>query len=277
MPQYRVSKRFFFPAAWLLAAVTLLAANAQAQSTIWVAVFDLSNGAGNGPKALTRILNEQAGFKTYRITPEEIRDGRLKSFDVLIMPGGSGSKQAEKLGEEGREIVKQFVRDGGGYMGICAGSYLASSDYTWSLHLLNAKVFDRAHWARGTGQVKLSLSPTARDLLKHDEENVEVYYGQGPLLIPDDKADLPAFETLASYESEIAKKGAPSGVMIGTTAIARAPYGEGRVICFSPHCEVTGGPNHMISAAVLWACKQEGRELPTPTPEVEAAAAGQQN
>lgn len=260
-----MSLRLFRRSPWIASIVIAIVCCAlpcrgETPSSTWVAVYDHSGGTARGPKNLAAILTEEAGFKCVTIKPEEIRDGRLAGFDVLIMPGGSGSKQASMLGEQGREIVREFVRQGGGYVGICAGSYLASSDYQWSLHLLNAKVFDRAHWARGTGQVQLTLSEAGRTLLLHEEEGVEVYYGQGPLLVPDDKPDLPAFESLAQYASEIAQKGAPTGVMIGTTAIARAPYGEGRVICFSPHCEVASGPHHLILSGIRWA---SGIETPT--------------
>ena len=37
-----------------------------------------------------------------------------------------------------RSEVKAFVKDGGCYVGICAGCYLASTGYDWSLDLLPA-------------------------------------------------------------------------------------------------------------------------------------------
>jgi putative intracellular protease/amidase len=263
-------------ARWCIAAmIALWAAAASAESTTWVAIYDHSDGTAKGPKNLVAILTEEAGFRCEILKPVEIRDGRLSSFDVLIMPGGSGSKQSAMLEEEGRREIKDFVTKGGGYVGICAGSYLASSHYEWSLHLLNAQVFDREHWARGTGQVQLDVSDAGQVLLDVDGPAVEVYYGQGPLLVPDSKPDLPKFEVLASYASEIAKKGAPTGVMVGTTAIARAPYGEGRVICFSPHCEASGGPHQMIVTGVRWAAGHEDLVVPMQEKVQEAAVSSQ--
>ncbi|MBA2113562.1 BPL-N domain-containing protein [Bremerella alba] len=220
---------------------------------IRVAVYSHSNGKGNGPTNLKRILIEETGFKTTIVSPAQIRDGVLSDFDVLIMPGGSGSKQAEMLEDVGCEVVKNFVRDGGGYVGICAGSYLASSHYSWSLGLINAKVWDRSHWARGTGTVSLDISPAGCKLLNTEEAELDCYYGQGPLLVPDNKSSLPGYEVLASYGTEIAKKGAPEGSMVGTHAIVRSIYGQGRVICFSPHPETSSGPNSIMAEGVRWA------------------------
>lgn len=90
---------------------------------IRVAVYDHSSGDANGPKYLLGILERDSGFEASRISPKEIVAGQLSAFDVLIMPGGSGSKQASMLGEQGREVVRQFVRDGGGHRDLCGSLF----------------------------------------------------------------------------------------------------------------------------------------------------------
>lgn len=233
-----------------------------APAALRVAIYDHSKGDAKAPPALMRFLTKEAGFVCTRVRPEDIASGCLKEYDVLIMPGGSGSLQAQKLGETGRENIRTWVKNGGGYVGICAGAYLATTYYPWSLNILNARVVDREHWARGTGQVKVEFTPEGKTALHAPEGEAEIYYGQGPLLAPDTKAEPAPFETLARYKSEIAKKGAPSGVMVGTTAMARGTFGQGRVICFSPHAEVKDGPNYLTLAGVRWAGKQEALSTP---------------
>ncbi|MEW4529171.1 BPL-N domain-containing protein [Maioricimonas sp. JC845] len=228
-----------------------------AEGTVRVAIYDHSDGKANGPNHLLQFLTPDAGFDAQRVTPEQIREGILSDFDVVIMPGGSGSSQAKHLEEAGRDAVRTFVSEGGGYVGICAGAYLASSHYSWSLGLINARVWDRAHWARGNGQVVLQLAPEAVEPLRAGTENLEVRYAQGPLLVPDTKPDLPGYEVLATFDTEVAKKGAIPGVMCGTHAIVRSVYGKGRVICFSPHPEVPGGPNRIMAAGIRWAARPD--------------------
>jgi hypothetical protein len=218
-----------------------------------VAIYDHSDGSAKGPKNLSGILTHERGFSTRRVTPEEIQVGVLEPFDVLIMPGGSGSSQARHLQADGRDAVRRFVRRGGGYVGICAGSYLASSHYSWSLGLINARVWDRAHWARGTGMVRLRLPAAGQQLLDSSKTEVEVYYGQGPLLVPGRSSALPTYEVLAAYDSEIAAKGAPVEAMVGTHAIIASRFGDGRVICFSPHPEKEAGPHELMISGVRWA------------------------
>lgn len=244
----------------LLGLVAAIAPPAEAEPFLSVAIYDHSGKPeATGPTNLERLLTPDAGFQANRVSAEEIRGGVLATADVVIFPGGSGSAQSKRLEAVGREAVKQFVRDGGGYVGICAGSYLASAEYDWSLHLIRTRVLDRKHWARGKGVVTLSLSEEGRAILGADTASAEVMYAQGPLLAPAVEPGLSPYVALALYESEIAKKGAPEGVMVGTTAIAAGDFGSGRVLCFSPHPEKDHGPHGFIPAGVRWAAG-EGRQ-----------------
>ncbi|GAA4420991.1 BPL-N domain-containing protein [Bremerella cremea] len=219
-----------------------------------VAVYDHSGGTANGPKDLAKFLIAENGFQMTIVTPQEIRDGVLMNgFDVLVMPGGMASAQAKNLEESGRDEVRRYVKSGGGYVGICAGAYLSTTYKPWALGIVNAKVWDLAHWARGTGMVKLEMTPSGCSTLKMPKDQVEVYYGQGPMIVPGNDPDLPGYEILATYGSEIAAKGAPEGAMVGMHAIVRTMYGKGRVVAFSPHPEKKYGPESLMAEGIRWA------------------------
>jgi len=223
----------------------------ESPGVVRVAVYE-GTGVGRSIKELIAVLDTFTDIQYERITADEIREGQLAGYDVVVHPGGSGSKQGKALEEAGRKQVRAFVQGGGGFVGICAGSYLASSDYSWSLHVLDAKVIDRAHWARGHGDVQIRLTEAGKRLLECDEDLQTILYYQGPLLAPADKPDVPDYEPLAIFETEIAKNGAPEGVMKGTTAIASGSFGKGRVVCFSPHPEKTDGLGRFVRLAVRW-------------------------
>jgi hypothetical protein len=72
-----------------------------------------------------------------------------------------------------------------------------------------------------------------------------------------DDPDVPNYESMAIYKTEIAMKGAPQGVMARTSAAVRAQYGKGRVFCFSPHPELTEGLHHLIRLTVQWAAGKQ--------------------
>jgi len=65
--------------------------------------------------------------QTALVSAEEIKAGCLEDFDVLAMPGGKCAEQSGVLGPEGRLQITAFVENGGGYLGICAGAFLASA------------------------------------------------------------------------------------------------------------------------------------------------------
>ena len=48
-------------------------------------------------------------------------------FRMLYVHGGLAASHGKTLGERGRENVRQFVRNGGSYVGSCAGCFIASS------------------------------------------------------------------------------------------------------------------------------------------------------
>jgi hypothetical protein len=134
---------------------------------------------------------------------------------------------------------------------------LASTEYPWALKLLDARVIDDEHWARGTGKVTLHLPTGGKSALGTDDATTEMHYENGPLLGPATQKDIPDFETLATFATEIRKNDAPKGVMKGTTAIARGQFGDGRVVCFSTHPEKTTGRERFVREMVRWAAKSK--------------------
>lgn len=222
---------------------------AQLTGKVRVGVY-CDKGAGRSLKDLLAALQTFDDVTVREVMADDIRSGVLSDLDVLIHPGGSGGGQGRHLGNDGREKIREFIREGGGYIGICAGAYLASADYEWSLNVLDARVLDRKHWARGTGMVEIALTDVGKRVLKSTEPRLRIHYGQGPLLAPGNRNDIADYETIASYGTEIAKNGAPQGVMKGTTAIAQGRFGRGRVLCFSPHPEMTKGLELLVHHAI---------------------------
>ena len=259
MPRYQL-RRIGVARLAMVCAFTLILAPALARAdeakkprAIRVAIYAGEGVSKGDPAQVEACLAEAKGFKVKTVSAKEIRDGDLEKYDVLIHPGGSGSGQAKALSDEGRQRVRQFVERGGGFVGICAGAYLASAEYPWALKLLDARVVDDEHWARGVGEVKLRFPSAGRDALGTDQETEAMCYENGPLLGPANNGDIPDFESLATFETEIRKNDAPIGVMKGTTAIARGEFGKGRVVCFSPHPEKTRGRESYVSEMVSWA------------------------
>ncbi len=219
---------------------------------IRVALFAGSGASDNSVARLERVLGGEQDIELRRVDAEVVLSPALASFDVLLFPGGSGSAQAHALGEEGRARVRQFVREGGGYVGICAGAYLACEGFSWGLKILDAKTVS-PKWRRGKATVKIELTEAGRALFGDLRGLLDIAYQNGPIIEPAGARDIPDYEVLAWYRSEVAKNNTPKGVMVNSPAIVCARYGRGRVLCFSAHPEKTPGLESFVARAIRWA------------------------
>ena len=226
------------------------------QRALKVAVF---SGKGS-PQSSVDAVVKAVGFIP-QATPVVLKGGDigrmdLKSFDVIVFPGGSGSGQSKTLGEAGLKNVREFVRGGGGYVGICAGAYLACSNFSWGLGILNAGTVSN-QWRRGLGIVEAEPTDAAPTVLGKVGGRFKVRYNNGPILKSGDRSDLPPYTVLTLFRTEMAENGTPVGAMVNTPAQAIATFGKGRVFVSSPHPEGTPGLEHLIPRGIVWASGQE--------------------
>ncbi len=215
--------------------------------------FDRGTGSASRKKS-PRVLKQIATLPdtaAFCVTAEQIRAGILKDCQVAIFPGGSGHIQAAALEETGCSEIVSFIRNGGQYIGICAGAYLATSGYPWSLKVLNAQTVS-TNWQRGQGNVTMELTDAGRKIFGNRENAFPVYYANGPIIKPSTMPQLPEFQILANFRSELAEHNSPVGAMVNSPAIATAPYGRGRVLFISPHPEGTPGLETFVPNAVTW-------------------------
>lgn len=221
-----------------------------------VALYDDAGAFGKGVPRITEQLGKAKDVKLTIVKGPEIAGGILKDFDVVIFSGGSGSKQAAGIGEKGREEVQKFVREGGGYIGICGGAYLACSGFSWGLGILNAKTVS-SKWMRGRAEVQIEVTPEGQKITSIPARQQEIHYANGPIIKPGEREDLPAYQPLAIFRSEVAENDSPKGAMVNSPAWARAAYGKGRVFMSSPHPEQTEGMEKFIENAVRWAAGRD--------------------
>ena len=232
---------------------------ALAGERVSVAIYDDLGASVGGSRDMERVLAEYAQVTTRRVSSLDVQAGVLSQFDVVLHPGGSGSGQARSLGELGRAQELEFVSGGGGYLGVCAGAYLAACNYEWSLALLDAKTIDtkNGHWRRGRAQLEIELTAKGLSLFGERAPIFEIKYANGPIFAPGERAEIPDYETLALYRGEVADNGTSKGVMPGTPALIRGPFGDGRAVAFSPHPEDSASLQSFIRDAVLWAAGKD--------------------
>src|SRR5262249_31956338 len=151
MPAYATVKPVTAPGSWL---------TSPPPNGIRVAVFSDPDGGSTTAESVNatiNILSTNAGFNVSTISPATIRADGLTNYDVVMLPAGSATGQADALGQTGCAKVEQFVAGGGGLVGTCAGAYLVSLGYntqtSW-LELVDSQIVDVDHWDRGVAMVQ---------------------------------------------------------------------------------------------------------------------------
>ena len=238
---------------------------------IFVALYDDEGGSDRGVSNLTKVFDAAPDITVAHLGAADIHPEVLSQFDVVVFGGGSGSKEAATIGKSGAETVQSFVRNGGGYIGVCAGAYLCSAHYSWSLNLVDTHVFTgkrgvegvglKSMWYRGKfSSQKMQLSAKGQKLFADMPANVDVRYQNGPIVSPKSFPGLEPYEVLAWFRSEIVRYPPQKGTMINTPAIVRGEFGKGHVISISPHPEATEGLESMLATAVRAVARRRDNE-----------------
>jgi len=196
------------------------------------------------------LLERSTGFRCTVVKPKEVQGGALKQQDVVVFMGGSGTAQGRALGDVGKQAVKDFVRGGGGYVGVCAGAYLAlqGEDEFHKLRMVAGRNLTGDAWQRGIAGLEVAVA---------GRENFKLFFANGPIFTPVPTEGLAPYRGLANYVGEIfiADKGTGPGEMPGTPAIVASAYGEGRLLLFSPN-PVLGGEGvlhpELMLAGLRW-------------------------
>ena len=98
----------------------------------------------------------------------------------------------------------------------------------------------------------MQLTKDGNAILGDVKDPFPVRYNNGPVIVPDDKAELPAYQVVAYFRNEIAKKPEQVGQMKDTPAIVSTTYGTGRVMTISPHFEGTKNMENVLPTVIEW-------------------------
>jgi glutamine amidotransferase-like uncharacterized protein len=163
----------------------------------------------------------------------QISNDCLKSnVNLLVMPGGADLFYREKLTGENCKKIKEYVEQGGAYLGICAGAYFACRNVEWAKGLKEEIIQERElnfYDGLAVGPIYEYLEENAIHKSWQNAAEIRtstgtrffVHYEAGPLF-KDGNCDV-----IARYE-DLPDKPA---------AIIKTQYGNGHVILSSPHLE----------------------------------------
>ncbi len=201
--------------------------------------FGIYSGAGASPTGIeaASICLERAGLHCLPLGAADLNDGSFRHLvRAVYFPGGWAADYVRDIDADGARELQDFVENGGGYLGICAGSYYAARrirwegvSYPYDLDLFpgvpRGPLQELAPWPHWT-EARLELNPDHPITRGLVPERSVLYYG-GPALDP--RPDSGAV-VLARF----AKNDAP--------AVVALERGRGRVFLSAAHLEYDFGP-----------------------------------
>lgn len=182
-----------------------------------------------------------AGYNFTYATSTVINSATLAPYDVLAMPGGtSGLNYISSNGISGTAI-KNFVANGKGYLGICAGAYSGSyyvngMYYGWGVapHVISEHPDQE-------GNLTVQITSAGQQLFGYGGIITMAHYN-GPAMY----ASGGSIVTFATYADNIlGYKG--YGAIIGDY------YGKGRSVLVGPHPELDPQYPDIVAKLILWA------------------------
>ena len=219
------------------------------EPTIRMAVYGDKGAPGH--YHFPALLKNVPDIQVEVIKGQQIREGILDKFDLILLPGGSGRDQGNSMGPEGVEKLKEFVASGKGYIGICAGAYVPMQQ-----EFMNAKTKD-PRWRRGKGMLDIEFSEAGLKIFGEQYKGIQtIKYANGPIMDVNISSNLPPVEVLAWFRSEVAAEGTPKGIQSNSPAIVLTTYGKGKMLVVSPHPEQTPALKGLIEKMVRFVAKK---------------------
>ncbi len=226
-------------------------------ATTLICNYDAEGCGYHGTTLTERVVDETTlDFMVIPVCGEDIRDGALAGARAVMFPGGSGRGIANALRPEGVEMVRTFVREGGGFVGICAGAFLAGSgleEYARLHHLTHHQP-----WAKGRATLRLELTPEGVEIMGPEFQSIETNYNNGPVFTeitpPPPDARHGPLVVLSTFATVPPPRRGESfdEPMSGSPAILAFRYGQGRVLTISPHPEGRRALNAMVARCIGW-------------------------
>lgn len=208
-----------------------------------------------------------AGLPFELLRAGDIRRGALDGYGTIFVPGGWASNKVKALGDEGVNAIRNFVGQGGNYLGFCGGAGLATLDGIGLLPITRRPTKERV--PSFSGRIRLNVHD--HDLWKQIDEpifhawwpsqfvvdqsvNVIATYGDA---LPDaftsdvnvgDGTAAGSWKDLETvYQINLDPKR-----LIGEPAIVEGSFGKGTVLLSLVHFDTPQDGNGAIALRNIW-------------------------
>ena len=221
---------------WIYSIIIIFIAGCQSlqtqNHTDQIALYS-ENGADEGCITATTKMFEWMGYEVYLVKADSINNNSLSRFSIICFPGGDMYLYSQNISSEGFEKVRNFISDGGGYIGICGGAYFTGEQVFWQgnqLPMNTLRIFpgttqgpiDEIAPFPNCKMCKTNIVNNSHPITQTEPDTTWICYCYGPMFLPNDRAEI---EILGRYD------------IADQPSIAAFEYGEGRVFIIGSHPE----------------------------------------
>lgn len=214
-------------------------------------------------------MSEWMGHTVKFIDADYINKEGLEDFKILSIPGINLTQYAQSISLEGRENIKKFIQDGGGYIGICGGAILAGEKAIWQGEQLS---IDLLGLYKGTsrapineivplpayGMSRVNIVDSTHSITQSEPDSIWIFYYGSPALLPDhdtnvailgryDVENLPMMLAFEYGHGRVFLTGAHPELEVNSYRDGTAPYDE---------LDDKGSDWELMRRAVLWCLKK---------------------
>ncbi len=218
---------------------------------------------GNGAKGIgcvewCRLVNECPQMRLKLVDGDAVATGALEGEDVVVMPGGDSKAEFTSLTEKGVEKFKEFILNGGGYIGTCAGCSILLNEEDRRLKIVPYKRLGSTKLLNGD----FNITKAGAEALGIAEGPRRIRYSGGPIIKKTDTEIANAkFEVFGTYAFEASTNGRANPEMFGAPAILGGTYGKGKVFTIVSHPEYFEETLDIVEGAFKFV---SGREIKFP-------------
>ena len=181
----------------------------------------------------TTRMFEWMGYDVTLIDADSVNNTILEKYNIICFPGGDMYQYSQNISAEGLEKIRNFIRAGGGYIGICGGAYFTGEKIFWQgnqLPMNSLAIFpgitrgpiDEIAPFPHCKMCKTNIVNTSHPITQTEPDTTWICYCYGPMFLPNEGA---AIDILGRYD-------------IGDQpSMAIFEYGMGRVFIIGTHPE----------------------------------------
>lgn len=223
-----------------------------------VSIYVGEGAKGIGCVEWCRLVNECPQMRMKLVEGKDVAAGALEGEDVVVMPGGDSKGEFTSLTEEGVKKFKEFILNGGSYVGTCAGCSILLNEEDRRLKIVPYKRLGSTKLLNGD----FMITKAGAEALGIAEEPRRIRYSGGPIIKKTD-TEVPnaKFEVFGTYAFEASTNGRANPEMYGAPGILGGTYGKGKVFTTVAHPEYFEDTLDIVEGAFKFVT---GREVKFP-------------